>query len=265
MQLSEAGAARPGLVVIPAGVGSLAQAAITHYRSRRTQAQQRLLTVRARHCRLRPGQPGPRRAGHHLHQRDDHGRADLRHPFHAGLALPARWPGRGGRGRRCRQRHGGSGPGGLRDTGRPVRRGLAGWRPGRLTGEGAGERRASLAIRPGRDGGAAEHRRISRPTRYRRAPIGRDAPSAPRPDRSASRSGSATTSISVILPFTKVRLSAMESRPRGAKMTPTAPLTSASLANRARWLKASPWRARQRPPWPAAARPAAWPLRRPGA
>ncbi|MER6945574.1 pyridoxal-phosphate dependent enzyme [Nonomuraea sp. NPDC000554] len=33
-QLSGAGAGSPGLVVVPAGVGSLAQAAITHYRSR---------------------------------------------------------------------------------------------------------------------------------------------------------------------------------------------------------------------------------------
>jgi diaminopropionate ammonia-lyase len=42
-QLSDAGAGSPGLVVIPAGVGSLAQAAVTHYRSRPS----------------RPGQPGP--------------------------------------------------------------------------------------------------------------------------------------------------------------------------------------------------------------
>jgi diaminopropionate ammonia-lyase len=33
-QLGQAGAAGPGLVVVPAGVGSLAQAAVTHYRSR---------------------------------------------------------------------------------------------------------------------------------------------------------------------------------------------------------------------------------------
>ena len=40
MQLAEAGAAEPALVVIPAGVGSLAQAGITHYRSRPDSAPQ---------------------------------------------------------------------------------------------------------------------------------------------------------------------------------------------------------------------------------
>ena len=100
------------------------------------------------------------RAGHHRHQRDDHGRADLRHPFHAGLALPARWPGRGGRRYRCRQRHGGSGPGGLRDTGLPVRRGLAGRRPGRAHRRGRGGTAGLAGHPPRRDGGAAEHRRI---------------------------------------------------------------------------------------------------------
>ena len=44
---------------------------------------------RARHRRLHPGQPGPRRAGHHHDRRDHHGRAELRYPVHAGLAVPA--------------------------------------------------------------------------------------------------------------------------------------------------------------------------------
>ena len=44
-QLSEARAAGPALVVIPAGVGSLAQAAITHYRSRPDSRATALLTV----------------------------------------------------------------------------------------------------------------------------------------------------------------------------------------------------------------------------
>ena len=45
-QLAEAGAAAgPALVAIPAGVGSLAQAAITHYRSRPVSALTSLLTV----------------------------------------------------------------------------------------------------------------------------------------------------------------------------------------------------------------------------
>ena len=52
---------------------------------------------RARLRRLRPGQPGPRRARYGRDRRDHHVRAQLRHPVHAGLALPARWPGRGGR------------------------------------------------------------------------------------------------------------------------------------------------------------------------
>ena len=44
-QLSEAEAAAPGLVVIPAGVGSLAQAGVTHYRSRPGSRPTALLTV----------------------------------------------------------------------------------------------------------------------------------------------------------------------------------------------------------------------------
>jgi diaminopropionate ammonia-lyase len=44
-QLAAAGAASPALVVIPAGVGSLAQAGITHYRSRPGPAETSLLTV----------------------------------------------------------------------------------------------------------------------------------------------------------------------------------------------------------------------------
>jgi diaminopropionate ammonia-lyase len=44
-QLAAAGAASPALVVIPAGVGSLAQAAITHYRSRPGPEEISLLTV----------------------------------------------------------------------------------------------------------------------------------------------------------------------------------------------------------------------------
>jgi diaminopropionate ammonia-lyase len=44
-QLSDAGAGSPGLVVIPAGVGSLAQAAVTHYRSRPGQPGPALMTV----------------------------------------------------------------------------------------------------------------------------------------------------------------------------------------------------------------------------
>ena len=44
-QLAAAGAASPALVVIPAGVGSLAQAGITHYRSRPGSAETSLLTA----------------------------------------------------------------------------------------------------------------------------------------------------------------------------------------------------------------------------
>ena len=44
-QLAAAGVSSPALVVIPAGVGSLAQAAITHYRSRPGSAGTSLLTV----------------------------------------------------------------------------------------------------------------------------------------------------------------------------------------------------------------------------
>ena len=44
-QLSQAGVAQPALVVIPAGVGSLAQAGVTHYRSRPGSRTTALLTV----------------------------------------------------------------------------------------------------------------------------------------------------------------------------------------------------------------------------
>ena len=44
-QLAEAGAAGPALVVMPAGVGSLAQAAVTHYRSRPDPGVTALMTV----------------------------------------------------------------------------------------------------------------------------------------------------------------------------------------------------------------------------
>jgi diaminopropionate ammonia-lyase len=44
-QLAEAGAAGPALVVIPAGVGSLAQAAVIHYRSRPDPGVTALMTV----------------------------------------------------------------------------------------------------------------------------------------------------------------------------------------------------------------------------
>ncbi len=44
-QLSKAEAAEPGLVVLPAGVGSLAQAGVTHYRSRPDSRTTALLTV----------------------------------------------------------------------------------------------------------------------------------------------------------------------------------------------------------------------------
>jgi diaminopropionate ammonia-lyase len=44
-QLAEAGVTRPDLVVVPAGVGSLAQAVITHYRSRTTDHPAAVLSV----------------------------------------------------------------------------------------------------------------------------------------------------------------------------------------------------------------------------
>jgi diaminopropionate ammonia-lyase len=47
-QLSEAGVAAPALVVIPAGVGSLAQSAVIHYRSREDSSTTALLTVEPR-------------------------------------------------------------------------------------------------------------------------------------------------------------------------------------------------------------------------
>ena len=89
VQLSEAGAAEPALVVIPAGVGSLAQAGITHYRSRPDSSATALLTVEpgTAACVLASLVRGE--LGTIPHQRDDHGRAELRYPIHARLALPA--------------------------------------------------------------------------------------------------------------------------------------------------------------------------------
>jgi diaminopropionate ammonia-lyase len=45
LQLADAGVGGPGLVVIPVGVGSLAQAAVTHYRSRGGESAPALLSV----------------------------------------------------------------------------------------------------------------------------------------------------------------------------------------------------------------------------
>ena len=45
MQLADAGVAGPGLVVLPVGVGSLAQAAVVHYRSRAGESVPALLSV----------------------------------------------------------------------------------------------------------------------------------------------------------------------------------------------------------------------------
>src|SRR5205807_9814479 len=52
------------------------------------------------------------------------------------------------------------------------------------------------------------------------------------------RAGSATTSISPILSFMKIKRSTLRSRPPGANTTPTSPATSAGWANRAACAKA---------------------------
>ena len=76
----------------------------------------------------------------------------------------------------------------------------------------------------------------------RRTPCGRGAER--RPSRTARsswrrRAGSATTSISVILPSVIVKPSTRNSRPRGAITSPTAPFTSAGWVNLARSEEAS--------------------------
>ena len=114
---------------------------------------------RARLRRRRPGQPGPRRARHRRDRGDHHVRAQLRHSLQAGLALPARRPGRGGRRGQRRGRRGSSRPGGLRDTSRPVRRGLAGRGPGRADRRGRAGAAGRAGCRSRRHGRAAEHRR----------------------------------------------------------------------------------------------------------
>jgi len=49
------------------------------------------------------------------------------------------------------------------------------------------------------------------------------------------RAGSPITSISVILPFAIVKVSALDNRPRGAITRPIAPLTSAGCTTLAMW------------------------------
>ena len=85
MQLSEAGA-EPALMVIPAGVGLAGPGRHHPLPQPAGIKRNRPADGGARHRRLRPGQPGPRRTEHHLDQRDDHGRAELRYSFHAGRA-----------------------------------------------------------------------------------------------------------------------------------------------------------------------------------
>ncbi|CAM5339892.1 hypothetical protein SGLAM104S_08357 [Streptomyces glaucescens] len=104
-QLAAAGVAEgPDLVSIPVGVGSLAQAVVTHYRSRPSWACAGAV-VGGAGCRgLCSAQPRPRATRHRRDRRDHHGRAQLRHSVEHRLAVSARRPGRRRRRPRRRQR-----------------------------------------------------------------------------------------------------------------------------------------------------------------
>ena len=110
-QLASAGVTGPDLVVVPAGVGSLAQAIITHYRSRAGQHPGRRPVRRAGGRRVRAGEPRGRTAKVDFHRRDKYGWTQLRHAIQPGLAVPpgrarcrGRRPRRRGRPRGCRSR-----------------------------------------------------------------------------------------------------------------------------------------------------------------
>ena len=148
MQLSEAGAAGPGLVVIPAGVGSLAQAAITHYRSRPDSGATALLTV----------EPGTAACVLASLVRGELGTICTSETIMAGLTCGTpsmlAWPYlRDGLDAAVAVADAGSATAARDLAGYGIPAGpcgaasLAGARAV-LTGEGAGERRASLAIRP---------------------------------------------------------------------------------------------------------------------
>ena len=107
------------LVVTPMGVGSLAQAVLTHYKSRG-----RAVTVlgvepdTAACVRVQPARRPPAQRGDRNH---GHGRAQLRHAVVAGLAVAARRAGRHHRGVRRAGGRGRGGAGGPRSAGRALR------------------------------------------------------------------------------------------------------------------------------------------------
>ena len=147
-QLSEAGVAGPGLVVIPARVGSLAQAAITHYRSRPDSSATALLTV----------EPGTAACVLASLVRGELGTICTSKTIMAGLTCGTpsmlAWPYlRDGLDAAVAVADAGSATAARDLAGYGIPAGpcgaasLAGTRAA-LTGEGAGERRASLAIGP---------------------------------------------------------------------------------------------------------------------
>jgi len=148
VQLSAAEAAGPGLVVIPAGVGSLAQAAITHYRSRPDSGATALLTV----------EPGTAACVLASLVRGELGTICTSETIMAGLTCGTpsmlAWPYlRDGLDAAVAVADAGSATAARDLAGYGIPAGpcgaasLAGARAA-LTGEGAGARRASLAIRP---------------------------------------------------------------------------------------------------------------------
>jgi hypothetical protein len=152
----------PALVVVPVGVGSLAQVAIAHYRGSGRGTGTALLTVEPDTRRLRPGQPARGPAGHGQDRAHRHGRAQLRHRVRPRLALPGRRAGR--RHRRVRPAgrtgYGRTGGGGYLIG--PVRCRVAGRDPGgshRSRQRGTAGRAGTRLRGYGR---AAQHR--SRPT-----------------------------------------------------------------------------------------------------
>ncbi len=89
----------PSLVVVPVGVGSLAQSCVAHYRN--TAVEGRLAYCPRNPRRRRVFYAAcVRRAAVGRHRRQYYEWAELRHPVAAGLALSSRRSGRGGRGHR---------------------------------------------------------------------------------------------------------------------------------------------------------------------
>ena len=122
--------AAPDLVAVPVGVGSLAQAVVSHYR-RSGSPHPALLSVEPDSAACVLASLACRSPGHGGHGGDRHGRAELRHRLDLGLAGAAGRLRRRGHGQRCRGTAGRRGPGPPRSLVGSLRRRDPGRRAGR--------------------------------------------------------------------------------------------------------------------------------------